>query len=188
MRGVALRPILTIGYGSREIADFIALLKREQVSFVADVRSVPYSRHAPDYSREALARRLRAEGIKYLFLGDVLGGRPDDPSCYDSEGHVDYTRCRVADGFNRGIERVDAAYKANAGLALMCSEGRPSDCHRSKLLAEMLIERGVPVQHIDEKGILVEHDAVSVQINGPQLSFLSSDLGRSRRAYRAATN
>lgn len=188
MSRIALRPILTIGYGNREIADFIALLKREQVSYVADVRTVPYSRHAPDYSRETLARRLRDEGIKYLFLGNILGGRPDDPFCYDREGHVDYARCRAADSFNRGIDRVDAAYKANAGLALMCSESRPSDCHRSKLLAEMLIERGVPVQHIDEKGTLADHDAVLLQIKGPQLSLLSGELGRSRRSYRAATN
>lgn len=179
-------PILTIGYGNRNINEFVALLKQAGVSYLADVRSVPYSRRTPEYSRELLERRLRSEGIRYLFIGNLLGGRPEDPTCYDADGHVDYTRCRESHAFQRGIERVKAAYEQDAHLALMCSEGRPSDCHRSKLLAEMLEERGVPVQHIDEHGELVDHGSVAAELRGPQLSFIADQLGRSRRAYRAA--
>jgi uncharacterized protein (DUF488 family) len=181
-----LTPILTIGYGNRNIDEFVALLKQAGVSYLADVRSVPYSRRSPEYSRELLERRLRSENIRYIFLGNLLGGRPEDPACYDADGHVDYTRCRDSHAFQRGIDRIKTAYEQDAHLALMCSEARPSDCHRSKLLAEMLEERGVPVQHINERGDLVEHDSVAAELQGPQLSFLSDGLGRSRRAYRAA--
>jgi uncharacterized protein (DUF488 family) len=178
-------PILTIGYGLREIAELIVLLKRHGVEYVGDVRSVPYSRR-PEYAREQLERLLGAAEIRYVFLGGTLGGRPDDPGCYDDDGHVDYDRCRTAPAFLSGIERVETAYRDRHPLALLCSEARPSDCHRSKLLAEMLVERGVPVAHIDERGELVEHAEVAAQIRGAQLSFVADGLGRSRRAYRAA--
>ena len=73
-------PILTIGYGLREIVELIALLERHGVEYVGDVRSVPYSRR-PEYAREQFERLLGAAGIRYVFLGDTLGGRPDDPGC-----------------------------------------------------------------------------------------------------------
>jgi uncharacterized protein (DUF488 family) len=179
-------PILTIGYGLREFGEFVELLRRHGVEYVGDVRSAPYSRRRSEFSREQLDQLLREAGIRYVFLGDTLGGRPDDPDCYDSDGHVDYDRCRVASAYQIGIDRVEAAYRDGHRLALLCSETRPADCHRSKLLAEMLVERGVPVEHIDERGEIVEHAEVAAQIRGAQLSLVADGLGRSRRAYRAA--
>jgi uncharacterized protein (DUF488 family) len=81
---------------------------------------------------------------------------------------------------------VETAYCEGHRLALLCSEARPTDCHRSKLLAEMLVERGVPVTHIDEDGNLVEHAEIAARLHGSQLSFVAEALGRSRRAYRPA--
>jgi uncharacterized protein (DUF488 family) len=185
--GVQTRaPILTVGYGLRESDSVIALLKRYGVEYVGDVRSVPYSRRRPEFSRESFERVLRSAGLQYVFLGDMLGGRPDDPACYDDDGHVDYDRCWTAASFNSGIERVVTAHREGYGLALLCSEARPTDCHRSKLLAEMLVERGVPVKHIDEEGNLIEHAEIAARLHGSQLSFVAEGLGRSRRAYRAA--
>lgn len=179
-------PILTVGYGLREADALVALLKRYGVEYVGDVRSVPYSQRRPAFSREPLESLLRSAGLRYVFLGETLGGRPDDPGCYDADGHVDYDRCRTASSFVSGIERVETAYREGHRLALLCSEARPSDCHRSKLLAEMLVERGVPVTHIDEDGNLIEHAEIAARLHGSQLSFVADALGRSRRAYRAA--
>jgi uncharacterized protein (DUF488 family) len=179
-------PILTVGYGLRDADDTIELLQRYGVEYVGDVRSVPYSRRRPEFSREPLERLLRAGGLRYVFLGETLGGRPDDPACYDADGHVDYDLCRIAPSFLAGIERVETAYREGHRLALLCSEARPTDCHRSKLLAEMLVERGVPVTHIDEDGNLIEHAEIAARLHGSQLSFVAEALGRSRRAYRAA--
>lgn len=179
-------PILTIGYGLRDVGELVALLDRYGVEYVGDVRSAPYSRRRPEFSREALERLLRTAGLRYVFLGDTLGGRPDDPDCYDADGHVDYDRCRTSPDFAAGIERVETAHRAGHRLALLCSESRPTDCHRSKLLAEMLVERGVSVAHIDEHGQLIEHADIAARLRGPQLSFAAEGLGRSRRAYRAA--
>jgi uncharacterized protein (DUF488 family) len=179
-------PILTVGYGLRDADELVALLHRYGVEYVGDVRSVPYSRRRPQFSREPLDRLFRAAGFRYVFLGETLGGRPDDPACYDADGHVDYDLCRTAPSFVAGIERVANAYREGHRLALLCSEARPIDCHRSKLLAEMLVERGVLVMHIDEDGNLVEHAEIAARLRGSQLSFVGEALGRSRRAYRAA--
>jgi uncharacterized protein (DUF488 family) len=178
--------ILTIGYGLRDVGELVALLRRYEVEYVGDVRSAPYSRRRPEFSREALEQVLRTAEFRYVFLGDTLGGRPDDPDCYDADGHVDYDRCRMSPSFAAGIERVETAHRKGHRLALLCSESRPTDCHRSKLLAEMLVERGVPVSHIDEHGLLVEHAEIAARLRGPQLSLGAGGLGRSRRAYRAA--
>jgi uncharacterized protein (DUF488 family) len=178
-------PILSVGYGMRELVGFISLLSEYGVEFVGDVRSVPYSRR-DEFSRPALERSLSSAGMRYVFLGDSLGGRPSDPECYDADGHVDYERCRTNTDFLAGIERVERAYRSGHRLALMCSEARPTDCHRSKLLAEMLSERGVPVAHIDGDGRLVDHVEVAAQLKGAQLSLIGEPLGRSRRAYRVA--
>jgi uncharacterized protein (DUF488 family) len=180
------RPILTIGYGLREMAELVELLHRNGVRYVCDVRSAPYSRRRPEFSRQPLDRVLRSEDFRYVFLGDVLGGRPDDPQCYDEDGHVDYDRCRTNPVFEAGIRRVETAYWDGHALALLCSEARPEDCHRSKLLAEMLVERGVAVAHIDGHGDLMNHSEIAAKLRGPQLSLAAGGLGRSRRAYHAA--
>lgn len=69
---------------------------------------------------------------------------------------------------------------------LLCSEARPQDCHRPKLLAEMLVERGIRLSHIDERCELVEHSEIAAKLRGPQLSMITEGLGRLRRAYHAA--
>lgn len=178
-------PILSVGYGLREFADFMEMLVAHRVEFVGDVRSVPYSRR-PEFARPALERSLPGFGMRYVFLGDSLGGRPADSQCYDEDGHVDYERCRTNEAFIAGIDRVVQAYESGHRLALMCSETRPTDCHRSKLLGEMLADRGVPVVHIDAEGRLLDHAEVAAQLQGGQLSLIGEPLGRSRRAYRVA--
>lgn len=179
-------PILTIGYGLRPVEEIVRRLCHYGVKYVGDVRSVPYSRRRPEFSRGALEKTLRDHQIRYVFLGGTLGGRPEDPSCYNGDGHVDYDRCRSNAGFTAGIDRVVTAYQEGHVLALLCSEARPEDCHRSKLLAEMLVERCVPVSHIDQAGELVEHGEIAAKLRGPQMSLAPEGLGRSRRAYRAA--
>jgi uncharacterized protein (DUF488 family) len=179
-------PILTIGYGLRDVNELVGLLHRYGVEYVGDVRSAPYSRRRPEFSRDALEQVLRTARLRYVFLGDTLGGRPDDSDCYDADGHVDYDRCRMSPSFVAGIERVETAHRNGHRLTLLCSESRPIDCHRSKLLAEMLVARGVPVFHIDEHGLLVEHAEMAAQLRGRQVRLGADSLGRSRRAYRAA--
>src|SRR5215217_6883030 len=125
-------PIYTIGYGSRTVDELIATLMQYKIGYLVDVRSAPYSRFKPEYSKEPLAASLQELGIRYLFLGDKLGGRPDDPACY-SDGKVDYEKVKVQPFYQAGLERVEQAFRQQVRVVLMCSEGKPTQCHRSKL-------------------------------------------------------
>ena len=148
------QPIYTIGHGTRKIEDFIQLLKNFEIKYLIDARSRPYSRFNPQYNQEALKNSLEKEGITYVFMGDTLGGRPTDTTCYDSKGKIDYEQVKTKDFFIKGIERLKTAYDKNLPISLMCSESKPGECHRSKLIGIVLSENDIPVQHIDEKGKL----------------------------------
>jgi uncharacterized protein (DUF488 family) len=175
-------PIYTIGYGARSIEAFIAVLQHYQIQYLVDVRSAPYSRYKPEFSKEALERSLAAARIRYVYLGDQLGGRPADPDCY-VDGKVDYDRVKTKPFFQEGITRLENAFRQQHVLALMCSEGKPEECHRSKLISPALIERGVLVRHIDETDQLVSQEEVIDELTAGQLSFFG-DQFTSRKRYQ----
>ena len=173
-------PIYTIGYGSRSVEELIATLKRYQIAYLIDVRSAPYSRYKPEYSKEALSATLQAQGIRYLFLGDKLGGRPNDPDCY-SDGKVDYEKVKVQAFYQAGLERVQAAFHQQARIALMCSEGKPSQCHRSKLIGASLTTLAIPVLHIDEQDMPKSQDDVLFDLTNGRLSLFGDPTLTSRK-------
>lgn len=175
-------PIYTIGYGSRSIADLIATLKHYEIAYLVDVRSAPYSRYKPEYSKEALAAALQAEGIRYLFLGEQLGGRPTDPACY-SDGKVDYEKVKLQPFYQAGLERVQEAFRQQLRVVLMCSEGKPSQCHRSKLIGASLTALGIPVLHIDEQGAAKSQEDVLYELTNGQLSLFGDPTFTSRNRY-----
>ncbi len=181
------RSLLTVGYGNRELDDVLALLRAHAVRYLVDIRSAPYSRFNPTFSRGHLASAIERVGIRYVFMGDTLGGRPADESCYDEAGHVDYIACREHPDFKRGFERLRSAFEQDAGAAILCSELRPEHCHRTKLIAEAMAEMGVPVEHIDADGSLTTHSAVMERLYDAQTSLLGgpSEATRSRRVIAA---
>lgn len=182
-----MMPVLTIGYGKRTIEHVLEVLTRHGVAYVVDVRSAPWSKFKPEFSREPLAAVLAQHGMRYVFMGAELGGRPDDASCYDDTGHVDYLACRRRDAFQIGIERLLTASAGGHCVAVLCSEGRPEDCHRAKLVAEVLVERGVEVRHIDETDVVRTHTEIMNRLRASQLSFLDEEhdevLNKSRGRY-----
>jgi len=174
--------IFTIGYGARSLDDFIAALKSNQIDYLADVRSAPYSKFKPEFSKDWLQHHLERAGIRYLFMGDTLGGQPKDPSCH-TEGKVDYDKVRAQPFFHAGVERVKKAFAQECRVALMCSEGRPEQCHRSKLIGEVLTEGGIPVMHIDDDGKLVSHRAVIARLTQGQMDLFGGPSFTSRKRY-----
>lgn len=147
------REILTVGHSNHSVEDLVALLHRHQVTVVADVRSVPYSRRHPQFSRRPIENSLAAHGIRYVFLGAELGARTPDPSCYDDEGKVLFSRLAKTGAFLRGIERV-LKTAAEFRLALLCAERDPTGCHRTILVAPALTARGASITHILADGRL----------------------------------
>ena len=162
--------IYTIGYGARSLEVFIKLLKKYEIKYVIDIRSKPYSRYKPEFSKFVLDASLDQNNIRYVYMGDLLGGRPDDPDCYDDEGKVDYERLKRKDFYRQGIKRLQKAASLDERVVLMCSEGKPERCHRSKLIGKTLAELNIPVLHIDENGELITQEVIITRWNnGMQL-------------------
>lgn len=147
----------TIGHGTRPAEEFLELLKSNAITYLLDVRSSPYSRYNPHYNRERLQQFLQQHGITYVFMGDSLGGKPKDPLCYDNNNRVDYSKVKDMAFFKAGIERLKNAYTRNLKAAIMCSESKPLECHRTHLISKELDKDGLLITHIDEKGRLIGH-------------------------------
>ena len=159
------KPLYTIGHGNKKLEDFLALLKNFEIEYLADVRSQPYSKFNPQFNQNELKYFLEGNGIKYVFMGDSIGGRPKDTSCYDNEGKVDYEVVKTKDFFLGGISRLKTAYEKNINVVLMCSESNPCECHRSKLIGKVLIIDNIVIKHIDEKGKLKGQSTVINELN-----------------------
>jgi uncharacterized protein (DUF488 family) len=157
--------IHTVGHSDHTTAAFVDLLRRHGITLVVDVRSQPYSRWAPQFNRETLARDLQDAGIAYRFMGDALGGRPADSTLYDpGQERPDYQRAGQTPVYQTGIDQLlDLA--GTEQVAVMCSEGDHRRCHRHLLVAQTLLERGVRVLHIQPDGTTVEGELVPQQLS-----------------------
>src|SRR5689334_22649084 len=82
--------LFTVGHSNHSLEDFLKLLSRHAIEVLVDTRSHPYSQYVTHFNREELTAALKHAGIKYLYLGRELGGRPDEDEYFDVEGHVLY--------------------------------------------------------------------------------------------------
>lgn len=159
--------IFTIGHSDHSSERFLGLLSKHGITALADVRSAPYSRFNPQFNRETIASTLNSCGIKYVYLGDELGGRSRDGSFYD-QGRIRYDRLaqspRVQDGLKRVLHGAEQ-YR----ISLMCAEKEPLHCHRTLLIGQELDRRGIDVAHILPDGRLESHTDA--------MNRLLSDLG-----------
>ncbi|MCU9924489.1 DUF488 domain-containing protein [Aeromonas caviae] len=181
--------IYSIGHGSRPIEEFISILKKNCITYLIDVRSRPFSRFHPQYNRDTLTALLQNENIKYVFMGDTLGGRPEDRDCYDNDSRVDYIKVREKAYFKQGIARLETAYKKRLNVACMCSELSACDCHRSKLIGETLKNNNISLIHIEKNGELITQDNIINKIllkkNNFDLFDNTDDLiNKSVKSYR----
>jgi len=115
-----------------------------------------------------------------------LGGQPDDPDCYTAEGKVDYETCRQKPFFQAGIDRLSQAWQQGHAVVLMCSEGKPENCHRTKLIGRTLTAEGIEVVHIDEADEPISQADVMLRLTGGQPSLFGDDFFNltSRKRYR----
>ena len=148
--------LYTIGHSATQFPTFLAMLRRWEVSVLVDVRSKPQSLRFPHFDQVELERAVRVEGIDYVFLGEELGGRPEDPKAYGNDGIVDYEARRKSYGFRAGIERVVQELAKN-DLVLMCSEEDPLNCHRFLMICPELVSLGLEPLHIRKGGLIESH-------------------------------
>jgi uncharacterized protein (DUF488 family) len=143
-------PVLTIGHSTRTIEEFISILKAHGVTCVIDVRTVPGSRHNPQFNREALPASLKPAGIAYLHLAGLGGLRKPRADSLNTawknasfRGFADYMQTAE---FEQSLGSLIELAQSER-VALMCSEAVPWRCHRS-LIADALVARGIPTEHI----------------------------------------
>ena len=148
--------VYTIGHSNGTVERLVGLLRLHAITAVADVRSQPYSRFNPQFNRETLAIEVKNSGLEYVFLGQELGARSEDPACY-RKGRAQYSLIARTAVFERGIQRLLAGMD-RFQVTLMCAEKEPLACHRSILISRSLQERGVRVRHILEDGSVEDHE------------------------------
>lgn len=142
-----MKDLYTIGHSNLSLPLFVHALRRFDVECVMDVRSRPQSGRFPHFSNPDFEMGLREAGFRYVFLGEELGGRPEDPQAYRADGMVNYRVRRRARGFQMGIERVLAELESSTG-ALVCAEEDPLQCHRFLMICPELKIGGVTPLHI----------------------------------------
>jgi hypothetical protein len=147
---IEIPPILTIGHSTRTWKDFLELLRAHCVKRVIDVRSIPRSRHNPQFNRESLSKKLRAARIGYVHLrklGGLRHARRDSPNMgwrnSSFRGFADYMQTSE---FEAGLNRL-MKLAGQKRSVIMCAEAVPWRCHRS-LIADALTVRGIRVHHI----------------------------------------
>lgn len=145
------RHLFSIGHSNHPLQTFLDLLKLHQIQVLVDARSYPYSKYASHFDTQALKTAVSDAGIKYLFLGRELGGRPEGTEFYDAEGHVLYSRVAESPLFLEGIRRLESGIKKYR-IAILCSEEDPSSCHRHLLIGRVLSSRGIVIDHIRGDG------------------------------------
>lgn len=147
--------IFTIGHSNHSIDQFLNLLTRHGVTAIADVRSMPFSRYTPHFNQANLKISLRSTAIAYVFLGDQLGARPQNPACY-VDGKARYDLIAAQPTFQSGLERIVQG-ATRYRIALLCAEQDPLTCHRAILVCRYLQRETVQIQHIGKQGNLETH-------------------------------
>jgi uncharacterized protein (DUF488 family) len=151
--------IFTIGHSTRPIEEFIGLLRVNGVEQLIDIRTIPKSRHNPQFNSETLAAALGAAGIRYTHLKELGGLRRAQADSVNLgwrnasfRGFADYMQ---AEEFAAGLARAIRLAEERPS-ALMCAEAVPWRCHRS-LVADALVVRGIRVMEIISEAAPKEH-------------------------------
>ncbi len=166
--------VCTIGHSNRPLDLFVDLLRANEIEIVLDVRTVPRSRHNPQFNRETLPASLATSAIGYEHLS-ALGGlrhpRPDSPNAGwtnpSFRGYADYMQ---TEEFAESVERV-AERARKERCVLMCAEAVPWRCHRS-LIGDALLVRGIRVEDILGPGKRRPHALTSfARVDGVRVTY-----------------
>jgi uncharacterized protein (DUF488 family) len=176
--------LFTIGHSNHPIDGFIAVANAAGVQVIADVRSSPFSRIAPQFNLREFRQSLSSAGIQYVPMPE-LGGRPSDPHYYDPDGHVSYERLAGSSDFQHGLDRLQEGM-SKYRVSIMCGEEDPIDCHRRLLVGRVLAMRGVEVVHVRGDGQLEDEAATTAreQIEHPN-RYQPSLFGRKEEEWRS---
>lgn len=166
--------VFTIGHSTRSFDELVSMLRAFSVELLVDIRTVPRSRHNPQFNAEELRKALRGRRIRYVLLPELGGLRralPDSPNKAwrnaSFRGYADYL---ATETFEQGVAKLHALAKERT-LALMCAEAVPWRCHRS-IVAEVLCARGAQVEHIMTSARATPHRMTPfAHVTGQQVTY-----------------
>ena len=142
--------VCTIGHSNRPIDVFLDLLATNEIECVVDIRTVPKSRHNPQFGQDQLPQSLAAAGIGYRYvqeLGGLRHARPNSPnSGWRNKSFRGYADHMQSEEFASGMEQLVELVQGQR-CVLMCAEAVPWRCHRS-MVGDALLVRGYAVEHI----------------------------------------
>jgi uncharacterized protein (DUF488 family) len=166
--------IFTIGHSTHPIEEFISLLKNYGIEQLVDVRTVPKSRHVPQFNSDALATSLHDQGIGYVHLKELGGLRNAKKDSVNTgwrnasfRGYADHM---ASNEFEQGIDRLIDIAKAKRTV-IMCAEAVPWRCHRS-LIGDALLVRGNAVEDIMSATSIRPHKLTEfAKVDGQQITY-----------------
>lgn len=166
--------IFTVGHSTRTLAELLALLSPFDISVLADIRTVPRSRHNPQFNGDSLRQSLRRRRLRYVHLPDLGGlrrSRSDSPNTgWRNASFRGYADHMLSDDFASGLAEL-RALAVEGRVALMCAEAVPWRCHRS-LVADALTVRGAKVEHIMSATRANPHRLTSfARVEGKRLTY-----------------
>ena len=179
--------VLTVGHSTRNLEAFIHLLQAHSVKHVVDVRTIPRSRHNPQFNRETLPDSLKAAGINYTHmagLGGLRRPRPDSPNTgwrnASFRGFADYAQTLE---FETNLQTLIELAKQEQ-IALMCAEAVPWRCHRS-LIADALLVRKIQVEHILSEKSRQPHTLTPwAVVNGTRITYQPESVQKNLEAEK----
>ena len=166
--------VFTIGHSTRTWKEYLELLRAHGVKRVVDVRSIPKSRHNPQFNRETLSAKLRGARIGYVHLRK-LGGlrhakRDSSNAAWRNASFRGYADYMQTPDFEEGLQRLISLAKEKKS-AIMCAEAVPWRCHRS-LVADALTVRGIRAEHIvSGKGVKVHTLTPFARVRGDRITY-----------------
>lgn len=166
--------VMTIGHSTRPIAEFVHLLKAHGVERLVDVRTVPRSRHNPQFNRDQLSPSLHSARIHYTYMAGLGGFRHSSNDSINMgwrnksfRGYADYMQT------TEFWEHLDAliGLAEQERVAIMCAEAVPWRCHRS-LIADALLVRGIEVREITSAtGMRIHSLTPFAQVSGTRITY-----------------
>ena len=166
--------VFTIGHSTRTLDEFIGLLQAYGISLVVDVRTVPRSRHNPQFNKETLPGSLKPFGVKYIHMPEIGGLRQPKRDSSNLgwrnssfRGYADYMQTKE---FTDNLLKIIELARENR-LALMCAEALPWRCHRS-LISDALVVRHVKVKHVISATSTITHELNEIaQVEGTKITY-----------------
>ncbi len=155
--------IYTVGHSNLSFMRFLSLIQAYDITHIIDIRSIPYSRHAPWSNKSRLSELLRPFRIRYTYLGHKLGGKKQKIEEISKQQGV-----TPQEIYKKAIQTL-MQLSLHDNLVLLCAEGDPADCHRQNIIAQTLINTDVKVMHILKDGSLLEAWRNEIPAEQPEL-------------------